>query len=146
MMHGRRVQAALWNDMALKRAFNTVSIPTSSQKRGLPQLRPDQFKALAGSCLARVEGALEPLLPPVNTIFHVSRTSNPDALVVTLAAHEFQLTVLAKTQKIELVSPVRSYEETTSAMCCIVEASFIRRSRARVHTCTIPGHSDGRIM
>ncbi|ETV66729.1 hypothetical protein, variant 2 [Aphanomyces astaci] len=106
MMHGRRVQAALWNDMALKRAFNTVSIPTSSQKRGLPQLRPDQFKALAGSCLARVEGALEPLLPPVNTIFHVSRTSNPDALVVTLAAHEFQLTVLAKTQKIELVSPI----------------------------------------
>ncbi|KAF0745897.1 hypothetical protein AaE_008349, partial [Aphanomyces astaci] len=119
MMHGRRVQAALWNDMALKRAFNTVSIPTSSQKRGLPQLRPDQsvassFKALAGSCLARVEGALEPLLPPVNTIFHVSRTANPDALVVTLAAHEFQLTVLAKTQKIELVSPVRSYEETTN--------------------------------
>ncbi|ETW03961.1 hypothetical protein, variant [Aphanomyces invadans] len=110
MMLCGRVRAVAWIDVgAATRAFSYVSIPAAdTKKRGLPQLQPDRFKVLANACLTRVESALKPLHPPVNDVFVVSRTSNPDSLLLSLAAHEFQLKVLVRSQKIELESPVRT--------------------------------------
>ncbi|KAF0698615.1 Aste57867_10772 [Aphanomyces stellatus] len=105
-MFGRRV----WTT----RLFSSrISIPvrqsggTTPRKRSVqPLLRPEQFNALSATFLDRVEQAIEPLHPPMNEVFRVTRASNPDSLTIALAAHEFTLQVLGKRQKIELVSPI----------------------------------------
>ncbi|CAK4485781.1 unnamed protein product [Aphanomyces euteiches] len=92
---------------------NKLAIPTaSSKRRGIPPLRPDKFDALSKSCFERIEHALAPLLPPENEDLSIERTSNPDTLVIAVPPKEFILKVIAKRQKVELVSPIsgtRSY-------------------------------------